>query len=298
MMIREPAQAGRFYPGDETSSRRMVEELLLPSDQGRGTGGQIVGGIVPHAGWLYSGAVAGEVFATIAAQRKPATVVLFGAAHYKRGQVAWLFGSGQWRTPMGPIEVDDRLAGSILRQTGLIVDDPYAHAGEHSLEVQLPLLLRSLPGCQIVPVLVPPTAAAPEVGHAVARAIVACGIDAVIVGSTDLTHYGPAYGRIEHGVGAAGVRWARQVSDRRMIDLMLRLDADQVVPEAAGSLNACGAGAIAATLAAAQQMGATRGVLLRHTCSADVIGDPEASDSVGYAGMIFLGDTHPEGWTQ
>ena len=286
-MIREPAQAGSFYPGSDQGCREEGASLTVPADRAAVGGGRLLGGIVPHAGWTFSGAVAGQVFATLGAYGRPSAAVLFGAVHQRRGRHAWLFGSGRWESPLGPVEVDDRLAERICGHTNLIVDDPYAHEQEHSIEVQIPLLQRALPDCKIVPILVPPMPSAIEVGEAVARTIESYRYDAVVVGSTDLTHYGPSYGMASHGRGLEGITWAKEVNDRRMIELILEMEADQIVPEATEHRNACGAGAVAATIAAVRQLGATRGVLLAHTTSYEVMPSRLTDDSVGYAGVVF-----------
>ncbi len=287
MMIREPARAGSFYPGSAEQCAAAAARLTARPAGGVGAGRPLLGGVVPHAGWTFSGAVAGQVFATLAASRHPDTMVIFGAVHYRRGKGAWLFGSGRWQTPLGPVEVDERLAERILGHTNLIVSDPFAHEMEHSIEVQLGLLRTVLPECRIVPIIVPPDSAALEVGDAVARTIESYGADAMVVGSTDLTHYGPSYGLVEHGFGAEGLAWAKNVNDRRMIELMQRVSAEEVVGEATANHNACGAGAVAATIAAVRRLGAQEGIVLAHTTSAEVMGSPTAEDSVGYAGVVF-----------
>ena len=145
-----------------------------------------------------------------------------------------------------------------------------------------------MPDSKFLPILVPPVETAVEIGDAVAGTVAAYGSNAVFVGSTDLTHYGPGYGMTSHGQGPEGIAWAKEVNDRRMIDLMVNLEADGVVPEASEHGNACGAGAIAATIAAVKHLGATRGVLLAHTSSAEVMRSPGAQDAVGYAGVVFV----------
>ncbi|MCP4247810.1 MAG: AmmeMemoRadiSam system protein B [bacterium] len=294
-MIREPARAGSFYPAGADRCRREAEALVtVPEDVAVGPG-ELVGGIVPHAGWTYSGAVAGRVFAALAAERRPATVVLFGAVHRHRGRHGCLFGSGCWETPLGQVEVDGRLAERICGHTNLIVDDPYAHEQEHSIEVQIPLLQCALPEARIVPIMVPPMETAIEVGEAVGGTIAAYGADAAVVASTDLTHYGPAYGLTAQGVGAEALTWAKEVNDRRMIDLMLALDAEGIMPEAAEHRNACGAGAVAAALSAARRLGATSSSLLAHTASHEVMPSSATVDSVGYAGLVFHRASQPDG---
>ena len=285
MLIREPVQAGSFYPASEAPCRRDVEACV--AEGAHPVEGTLLGGLVPHAGWMYSGNVAGRVFATLAAQSKPSTVVLFGAAHRESGRRAALFPSGCWETPLGPVRVDERLGERVLGQTNLIAEDAHAHTQEHSIEVQIPFLRHVFPEAMILPILVPPTADAADVGQAVARTVEVYKKSAVMIGSTDLTHYGPSYGFTPQGTGPEGPAWAKNVNDRRMIDLILSLEPGRIVSENLSHQNACGAGAVAATLAAVVHLGADRAVLVGHTTSYEVVGKRGGGDSVGYAGVVF-----------
>lgn len=291
MMIREPAVAGRFYPLGHASCLREIEAMTpvpLPPDLPQ----HPVAGIVPHAGWMFSGATAAGVIRAILSRRTPRTFVLFGATHSATVRRNALFASGGWETPLGVAEVDERLAREILaRVPDLVEDNPSAHDDEHSLEVQVPLIQHLAPGAKIVPILVPREGQAVALGQAVGRAIRDLEADAVCLGSTDLTHYGPMYGFAPHGMGEKAVRWVRDENDRRMLDLLVRLDAEAVLPEARRNLNACGAGAVAATLAAARTLGAARGCIVHYTTSWDVMrermGRTDDEAAVGYVGVVF-----------
>jgi AmmeMemoRadiSam system protein B len=296
MMIREPAVAGMFYPREPDRCRSDVEACLRRADETPVTASAMaverpLGGIVPHAGWICSGAVAGRVIREIAARRKPAIVIIFGAIHVTHGQRASVFPSGAWETPLGLAPVDGRLIERLCGQTNLLEPDAHAHEREHSIEVEVPFVQHLLPESQIVPIMVPATQRAAALGAAIGRACVNFGVDAIFLASTDLTHYGPGYGFVPQGVGPEGLRWAKEVNDRRMIDLILALRDDQAVAEAGSNLNACGSGAIAATLAACKAMGARRAMLLEHTTSHEVLTRlghrDEARDAVGYTGMLI-----------
>ena len=297
MIIREPVVAGQFYPAKSEQCRAEVVELLKVASsksesdaRAVGTGERLVGGLVPHAGWVCSGAVAAGVFAVLAASRSPSVVILFGSVHRHFGREAAIFTAGRWETPLGPVEVDTRLTERILGHTNLIVDDAYAHENEHSIEVQMPFVKHLFPEVKVVPIMVPPMKTADEVGEAVARTLTAYKYDALIVGTTDLTHYGPGYGFIPKGVGATGNAWAKTENDRRFINLVCAMRAKELVPEATDHKNACGSGAAAATVAAAKAFGASEGVLLTHTTSSEVLAGQfpgEQTDSVGYAAVVF-----------
>jgi len=290
MMIREPVVAGQFYPGNPERCRAEVLQLLKEGSADYDSNKRPVGGIVPHAGWVFSGAVAAKVFNALAASRSPDVIVLLGGVHRFQGREAALFTAGRWETPLGPVEVDDRLAERIMGHTNLIVDDAYAHEDEHSIEVQMPFVKHLFPQAKVVPIMVPVTPIAYEVGEAVGRTLTAYKYDALVVGTTDLTHYGPRYDFIPHGVGAKGNTWAKDDNDRRFVDMVCSMKAKELVPEAADRKNACASGAAAATVAAATALGATKGVLLEHTTSSEVVagGMPDDQyDSVGYAAVVF-----------
>jgi AmmeMemoRadiSam system protein B len=200
-----------------------------------------------------------------------------------------VFGEGAWQTPLGTVEIDERLADRICSQTNLVQVDAYAHENEHSIEVQIPFIQHLFSQARIVPIVVPPLGNAHEVGQAVARTVQTYEADVLFVGSTDLTHYGPRYQFTPKGIGPDSLRWSKDENDRRLIDLIVAMRADQIVSEVQTHQNACGAGAIAATVAACGQIGASQAVVLEHTTSAEVLGEQfgPMGDSVGYAGIVF-----------
>ena len=315
MDIREPAVAGQFYPESAESCRAEVRSYLSAAEslaqQNQVTKSidrpnlvvqkpaecadsspcveDIAGGIVPHAGWICSGQVAAEVFWQLLQHRPIDTVVIFGAAHRLISKQAAL--SQQiWATPLGEMAIDDELAQATLSLVpNDVCDQSDAHEQEHSIEVQLPFIQYLLPTARLLPILVPHVAPAVAIGRTVAMQAERLGRQVVFVGSTDLTHYGPRYRFTPKGTGPTGLTWAKQHSDQRFIDLACNMQADAMVSEASQHHNACGAAAVAATIAACQHRGATRGILLRHTTSAEVLLDRfgPTDDAVGYAGILF-----------
>lgn len=279
---RLPVAAGRFYPGDADGCIRALE-TLLPSEQPSAG----PGAIVPHAGWVYSGSTAALGLSAIA-RAKPETVVLFGAAHGPDTNPASVYTGGFWRTPLGSVAIDAELAALFVKNES-IADAPGAHEYEHSLEVQVPFLQRLLPKARIVPINVRPGPEAVEVGQFCAARVQTANRRVAFVGSTDLTHYGPSFGFEPHGRGAGGIRWAKEVNDRRLISLIAAMKAEEVVPEVEMNRNACGAGAVAALVSAMRELGATEYEELRHTCSAEAEGriQQNAVDSVGYEAGVF-----------
>ncbi len=290
MNIRKPIVAGQFYPGSKSAAAAGADECLLANIDVKELPEKILGGVVPHAGWVCSGHVAGKVFRAIQMRQDVDTFVLFGAVHRFGGMKAAVFSAGEWETPLGKIEVDDQLAAKILTDSNLCRGEPGAHDYEHSIEVQVPFIQRLFPKAKIVPIMVPPTECAPQVGMAVAKGIKASGAKAVCLGSSDLTHYGPSYQFSPHGHGQPGIRWAKEVNDRGLLDLVEKMDARDVLEYAQAHQAACGAGAIAASIECAKEMGATMAKILEHTNSYEVLSKrfgERGDDAVGYAGIIF-----------
>jgi len=294
MAHRPPVVAGQFYPASENQCRKEVAEYLAaspasPEEQAWIAESTPMAGIVPHAGWVCSGAVAAQVIRAVAQSEAIETVVVFGAVHLMAGPRAAVYAAGYWQTPLGETAIDEELACSVIAASPIVVEDHSAHNAEHSIEVQLPFVQYVAPSARLLPIMVPPSPTAHQVGQVVAEQARSLGRKAVFLGSTDLTHYGPRYRFTPQGEGPDALKWAKDVNDRRIIDLCLRLSAEEIVAEAGRHHNACGGGAIAATLGAARTCGATRVWLCRHTTSAEVLRDRlgKMADAVGYTGILF-----------
>jgi AmmeMemoRadiSam system protein B len=193
-------------------------------------------------------------------------------------------------TPLGEIFIDEELADDVLNSSPSI-GDPNAHRGEHSIEVQIPFIQYMFPGAKILPVIVPPREQAIALGESVGSIIADNKNKKIVcIGSTDLTHYGPRYGFTPMGVNSEALKWASNVNDQMFIDLALKLEPRRLLANAAENCNACGAGATAAAMAAAKQLGKTEGILLAHTNSNEIMMrkmHTSSADSVGYAAIIF-----------
>lgn len=281
-MQRRPC-ARAFYPGD---LKRDLERFLEthPPDAG---GARVNAGIVPHAGWVFSGAVAARVLATLCRPTPPDCFVLLGAVHRWGVERASLYPRGSWTTPLGALAVDEERGRRLLDALGEdLVPAPEAHADEHSIEVQLPMIAHLAPEATILPIALPPSEGAAPFGEALARWVADEPGRVAVVASTDLTHYGRRYGFAPAGEGEAARVWM-EANDRRILDLALALKAEEIVPEAEAHHNACGAGAMAAAVAFARSRGATEGRLLDHVTSHDVMPDPVFTMAVGYGGIVF-----------
>jgi AmmeMemoRadiSam system protein B len=290
MQTRQPIVAGQFYPGGHDSCVDEINQCLEKEALGEFLPETIVAGIVPHAGWTFSGALAALVFSAVKKRHEQVdTFVIFGAAHGYFGRRPAVYEAGGWTTPLGNAPVDEELAHLVL-STGEAVSDSGAHRSEHSIEVQVPFIQQLFAQAKILPIVVPPTYEAVTLGTSVGDIVGQSEKKIVCIGSTDLTHYGPHYGFTPMGTGAEAVKWAGEVNDRKFIDLALAMAADGMLVEAAEDGNACGAGAAAAAVAAARKLGKTEGVLLAQTNSSEVMQremGSSSADSVGYAAIVY-----------
>jgi hypothetical protein len=188
-MTRRPAVAGMFYDGTAAGLRRQVE-ACLPAGPAPAPRRAAVAAVCPHAGLLYSGRTAGAVYARLA---PPETVVMLGPNHHALGAPVALTGHDAWDTPLGPVAIDQDLAGAIRAASPMVEVDDRAHAREHAIEVQLPFVRLLMPEARLVPIAVGGIRPeeADEVGRAVAGGVRATGRRALLVASTDFSHYVP-----------------------------------------------------------------------------------------------------------
>ena len=247
METRKPIVADQFYPGQHDLCVSQINECLEQRTLGETLPETIVAGIVPHAGWTFSGSLAALVFSAIQQQHKKVnTFVIFGAVHSYFGQGPAVFDKGNWDSPLGQIFVDEDLAQAVVK-SGAAVSDLSAHRYEHSIEVQIPFIQHLFAGARILPILVPPNEGAISLGEAVGDIVKGSpGKKIVCIGSTDLTHYGPNYGFEPMGTGQDGINWASQVNDKLFIDAAMKLDAAAILKNCLENHNACGGGAAAA----------------------------------------------------
>jgi AmmeMemoRadiSam system protein B len=283
MLTTRQPYARQFYPGDcEAQIEHFLKHYTVPKEPAKA-----VGGIVPHAGWVFSGAVAAKVFKCLSVKAAPDTFILLGAVHTWKPRGNSIYSRGSWTTPLGEVKIDEDVANKLLDAlAGDAIEDPGAHEGEHSLEVQLPFIKYLCPDAKIVPIAVPPDENAHITGRKIGEAASGIGKKITVVGTTDLTHYGDAYGFTPFGYGKKAKQHMEE-SDARIIKLALMMRSDEIRREAQKSHNACGSGALAATVAAAKAMGAEKGYLLEYTTSHDVMPEGEFEMAVGYAGILF-----------
>jgi AmmeMemoRadiSam system protein B len=289
MQVRRPVVADQFYPGRRDACVEEIEACLKARTLTESLPDTIVGAIVPHAGWTFSGSVAALAFSAIKQRHEQIhTFVIFGA-HYL-GNMPSVYSTGRWTTPIGEVDVDEELAKAVL-DSGYAVSNIEAHLSEHSIEVQIPFIKHLFSGSKILPILVPPNELAITLGTALGDIIVSSEERMIVcIASTDLTHYGPGYGFTPRGTDADALEWASKVNDKKFIDLALKLDAQGLLASAAENYNACGPGAAAATVSVARKLGKKKGLLLAYTNSNEVMLQKMGTmsrDSVGYAAIVF-----------
>ncbi|MFP4036634.1 MAG: AmmeMemoRadiSam system protein B [Desulfobacteraceae bacterium] len=282
MTVRTSDFAGAWYPGSAAECRRLISsyvEAARPCPEGK----KLVGGIVPHAGWVFSGHIACNIIQCLAAVSDPDTVVIFGRhLHPRSGN--YIMTEGSWATPLGDLVIDNDLAEGLVSEFRFTVETAAAHDQDNTIELQLPFIRYFFPQAKILPVGVPPAPESLGIGARTVDIAKELGRDVLVLGSTDLTHYGYNFGFAPKGVGSEAVSWVKNYNDRRVIDLMLAMDAEGVIAEGLEHQNACCAGAAAAAVAAAKRLGADRGVELAYATSYDIRPD---TSFVGYVGILF-----------
>jgi AmmeMemoRadiSam system protein B len=283
LKIRHSAVAGSWYAGTPKSLRNQIEELFthrlgpgsFPQTVKEGPR-NIVGLVVPHAGYMASGPIAAHAYHRLAKDGKPDVIVIFGPNHTGRGSALSIMNEGFWRTPLGDVEIDTETAERILQASRIVDVDERAHAYEHSIELQLPFL-QYLYGSEFtfVPVcfMMQDLMSSREVGKAVAAALK--DKNGLVIASSDMTHYEP--------------QERAEKKDKMAIDAALKMDETQYynTVEAYG-ISTCGYGPVIAAITASKELGAKKAELLCYKTSGDVLGDRSAV--VGYASIAFSKD--------
>ncbi len=276
-MVRHAAVAGYFYKGSPEGLRKQVSDFITPAVMRK----KAIGIVVPHAGLIYSGSVAGAVYSSI---ELPDTIVLIGPNHTGLGAPVSLMAKGAWETPLGVVSIDETLAAAIISQSPRIREDELAHFREHSLEVQLPFIQYLKSDFKIVPIQMLDTRleTCQELGRAVASAILdrrgggkgrESSNRVLIVASSDMTHYEKAS--------------AAKEKDFKAIQQILNLDPEGLYHTVREfGITMCGYGPAVAMLTAVQLLGATKAEMVKYANSGETSGDYD--QVVGYAGIIVM----------
>jgi AmmeMemoRadiSam system protein B len=264
--VRTPAVAGRFYPSRRDELLRDITNYSTTSEPAIAA----IGCVAPHAGYMYSGHVAGAVYGRL---EIPQRCVVLCPNHTGAGHALAVMTRAAWQTPLGKVAADTELGADLLNRFPMLQEDAAAHRGEHAIEVQLPFLQTRQPELRFVPIAVGTSDfdALAGLGEALAAAIAAAGDKVLIVASSDMNHY-------ESDA-------ITRVKDRKAVERVLALDPrglwDVVMNQ---HISMCGFGPTVAMLTAAKRLGANSATLVKYATSGDVSGDRD--QVVGYAGII------------
>jgi AmmeMemoRadiSam system protein B/AmmeMemoRadiSam system protein A len=273
-MVRQPVVAGQFYPASPSQLREMIGSLV---DE-KAAKEEVIGVVSPHAGYVYSGPVAGAVVSRI---KFKDTFIILGPNHTGRGKPFSIMTRGSWQTPLGKVVIDEELAEKMLGISSYLQEDAAAHQFEHSIEVQVPFLQYFKPDVRIVPICLGAGTGEhyKEIGRAIARAVKELKREVVLMASTDMTHYEP--------------QASAEKKDREAIEAILALDEDRLLKTVVElDISMCGYAPTVAVIAAAKELGAKSAELVKYQTSGDTSGDYSAV--VGYAGiMIKPREMHP-----
>jgi MEMO1 family protein len=268
--VRHPAVAGRFYPGNPDSLRREAESYLSQPSFAEEAPVRAIGCIAPHAGYMYSGHVAGAVFSSV---EIPPTCIVLCPNHTGMGHALSIMSEGKWETPLGAVPIASELAADLKQRFPALQEDSAAHRAEHAAEVELPFLQLRQTDLKFVPIAVGTSqfTALEHLGNAVAEATASWNGPVLIIASSDMNHYeSDALTRIK---------------DQRALERVLALDPrglHEVVTQQ--NISMCGFGPAVAMLTAAKKLGAKSAHLVKYATSGDVSGDREMV--VGYAGVV------------
>ena len=264
--MRKPAVAGRFYSDQPTQLQKEVAGFINVSAKKQKT----LGILSPHAGYIYSGAVAGAVFSAI---KLPKSFIIIGPNHTGNGEIASINSEEEWKMPGGIVKMNSRLADIIKTKTTSIKEDSIGHRHEHSLEVQIPFIQNFLDDFDVVPICVQRIdySTCKKIGIAISSAVKEYGKPVLIVASSDMTHYES--------------RSNAERKDKMAIDKILKLDPEELYSTVRNhSISMCGFIPAAIMLIACKELGAERAEMIKYMTSGDVSGDYD--QVVGYAGVV------------
>jgi len=269
IVIRNPVVAGQFYPASVSQLKAMIEGMVDEKVKKE----EVIGLISPHAGYIYSGPVAGAVISRI---RFKDTFIIIGPNHTGSGKPLSIMTQGAWKTPLGEVEIDSELGKQILATSSYLQEDKTAHLYEHSIEVQLPFLQYFKPDFKLVPIVLAYAGSAiyKEIGKKLAKAVKGSGKRVVMIASSDMTHYEP--------------QESAKKKDTKAIEAILDLNEDELLKRVDElNISMCGYAPAVSVIVAAKELGATGAELVKYQTSGDVTGD--YSSVVGYAGIIIKG---------
>lgn len=280
MSVRPRTLPVGWYPGSGQEVKRELADFVS-GVKPLGAGVKVYGGVMPHAGWYFSGKLAARVFYLASQAQQPQVVCIFGG-HLGGGSPPLLVQDEAWETPLGDIALATAMFEPLQQKIACRPEPP----GDNTIEVQLSMVKYFFPQAKLLAIRAPHSQQAMQLGQAVVQTAQELELSLLAFGSSDLTHYGPNYGWAPKGYGAAAVKWVKEVNDKTYVDRALNMDAQGVLQAAAQDQSSCSAGATAAAISAAREMGAAKATLVDYYTSYDIRPD---NSFVGYAGILFEG---------
>ncbi len=280
MRTRERMLPAGWYPASASACKAEIDQFIAGTKP-LPPGTRVYGGIVPHAGWFFSGKAAARVFFLAAQARQPQVVCVFGG-HLGGNSPPLLVTADAWETPLGNLPLATEFYKPLSQRLTLREEYP----GDNTIEVQLPFVKYFFPEAKVLALRSPQSATAIELGRAVAAVAKELKVSILAFGSTDLTHYGANYGFAPKGYGPAAVKWVKEDNDKKFIDEVLKLDASGIIQTALQNQNACSPGGAATAVTVARAEGATKAALIDYYASYDIM---PGDSFVGYAGIVLEG---------
>ncbi len=277
-MIRPPSFAGSFYPSDSIELKRIATKFMKDAKTEEQ---ESSGCVVPHAGYVFSGATAAYAYKSLPKKLEKKTFIILGVDHCGTALGASVFSKGYWETPLGKAKIDEALAKKLLGSSELFKDDSHAHASEHSIEVQIPFLQCKFNDFKIVPVSLS-SFLDPKSLREIARCM---PDDCYVIASSDLTHYGSRYGYAPFAGGRLDIIAQLKKMDKKIISYIAGCDLESLGGFVRNTGNTtCGATPVTVLCEKMRRMG-HKGTLLNYATSFGVSKD--VSGVVGYASIIF-----------
>jgi len=281
--VRRSDFAGSWYPRKEEEVRLEIQQMLKRGFDCPNDLSEPIGGIVPHAGWYYSGRLAVNTIKCLSQGKSPETLIIFGH-HMAERYPNLIMPEGSWLTPLGELSIDSELGKALTKEFTFQVESERNYQPDNTIELQLPFVKYFFPDVKILPIGLPPQENSLRIASRIVELAQMLNRSIKVLGSTDLTHYGPNYGFMPFGMGEKAVKWVKEENDKRIVELILKMEPKAVIEEAKHRHNACCPGAVASAIEAAKRLGAKKAYKIGYYTSYDVL----ANESfVGYVGILF-----------
>jgi AmmeMemoRadiSam system protein B len=278
MDIRKALLRGTWYP----DSKEECEAFISSGKKYKNISNKIYGGIVPHAGWFFSGETALAVIEAVSLM-KPDLVIVFGM-HMSEHQKIRIMAKGAYETPFGTLPVFEELVEKASAVFDFEPEFPNDFEPDNTIEVQLPFIKYFMKDAKVFCCGLPPVESSYDFGYFIGKKAIELGRNPVVIGSTDLTHYGPSYGFMPYGNAEQAYEKVKKENDGKIIELMEKMDHKGILEDSKKYLNACCSGAVAGAIGCAKALGAKKGELIDYSNSYE---KRKADSFVGYAGICF-----------